>query len=70
MKNNAYLTTDDPIIIHVYDADTTIEMFGGDTLEEYGCHVPEELLERYKANHRESKAIQSELRRIKKESDK
>jgi hypothetical protein len=68
-KNNAYLSSSDPIVIVVYDETETVELFGKDMLLEDGVCIPESLLERYKQNRLEFKAIQAELAVIKKERD-
>ena len=68
-KKNAYLTTYDPMLIYLYDAKEVVEMFGEDSLEDYGVYVPEELIARYKKAWKEMKEINKELDIILKESE-
>lgn len=65
MKNNAYIFETDTFRLRVYDESETVQMFGEDYLEDYGHIVPTELIERYKKNEQERKAIADELRKIK-----
>ncbi len=67
---NAFLSTNDPILVVIYDKAEAVETFGEDHLQEYGCHIPEALIERYKKNLAESQEIQKELRVIKDAHDK
>lgn len=46
MKNNCHINIDDVFICQVKDAAQTIDLFGEDYLEEHGCYLPPELLER------------------------
>jgi hypothetical protein len=59
--NNAYLTTGNSLEIVLYDKEETIDMFGEDMLNEYGCKLPSELVERYTACMKEFGALQIEL---------
>jgi hypothetical protein len=68
-KNNAWLSSGDPVTIYIYDANEAIELFGEDALEDdygNGVSIPESLLERYKKNHKEFWDIQAELKRYRK----
>lgn len=65
MERNAYIFTHDGMRLALYDASETVEMFGEDFLQEYGHAVPQELVERFKKNEAERKAIADELRKLK-----
>lgn len=60
-ENNAYLYTDDPFIVYLYDRKETTDTFGEDHLQEFGTYVPEELIERYKNAKKEFFEVQKEL---------
>lgn len=70
MKKNAILSNSDTFSIKLYDSSESRDMFGEDYLEEWGCNVPTELIERYKKNETERRQIQEELDKIDKEQSK
>lgn len=63
--NNCYITTNDPVILIIYDKQKTIDTFGDDFLEEYGHNLPPELLSAYFGNLLEFERIQKELEKYK-----
>lgn len=65
MKNNCYITTNDPVILTIYDKQETIDTFGEDYLLEYGYALPPELINAYFENMIEFERIQKELEKYK-----
>lgn len=59
-------TENDPFIITIRDEVETADLFGDDFIDEYGIEVPDELIERFKNNYKEFKAIQQELDKYRK----
>ena len=56
-----YLSEIDTFNIKVYDAETTINYFGQDMLDDYGVDIDDALLDRYNKMKEEYNAIQKEL---------
>ena len=64
MKNNSYISFSDIRYYYIYDKNESNEMFGPEMIEEFGENLPIDLIERFKTNFEEFKAIQYELRKF------
>lgn len=64
MRPNAYIFEADSFHLKVYSASETVDLFGQDYLDDYGHHIPEDILKRYQRARQEMEEVQKELSKI------
>ena len=66
-KNNCIIQDNERFVYELKLADDVINRYGQDYLDDYGCSVSSDLIERYRKFMEEYESIQLELHRINEE---